>query len=651
MSAIPTFSEAPTRPGPYGQVINGSLPGLQQSGRAVGIAGQGAKTLPRTQSLMRGSVPNGQDGPLTFNTVINLTNVQDANGVIYRNGIDYQLVRTDAGVQAVVDWSLEASLIGSVVLSTLSLPTALNGLTFTLAVNGTVWSVVFTNATTPAAIASQINAWVGATIATVNGGGYLVLTANNLLIYTSQCTLLLGFSNGQSASVNQPAAGVLYTVSYISDKQPSEYEAQAFLDINSLLSAYGPLNPFIALFTGNATSSTANTVVAAGTPGWTSNQWTGYYLKIHSGTGTGQVRVIISNTANTLTLSQAWTQYNYPDATSGLLISQYNANGISRGAWAQYKLGTSMWVASQYEDDIFNQANMQGAIDAFGETTSGLNPEIIVLMHDINPVTEQNIISYLQSRVDTDGSVLSQGKVKAVVLGLISGTNSPLTYSTLSAAIEDKAVFIAGNSNCPIDFGVGAGVESLGGAYWAALICGAYCSVNNQPWQTLKQFNLGVVADLASFVDPFDSDEIAFLEGAGIITIVQNGVNLVIEIDASTNQTTDLNSYLSYFRRTTYVLKQTLAFTGPAIAGQTLVVDAQGQTPLLNSIEAGLNHIYGLMQNPQAQVLYSFDNVDVVQDPEVNEQIDTSGNFEIDADVVWILSNLTMTVGNASAVA
>lgn len=63
---------------------------------------------------------------------------------------------------------------------------------------------------------------------------------------------------------------------------------------------------------GTATSATATTLVNLAKT-WTVNQWTNFQVRITAGTGIGQVRVISSNTATTLTVP-TWTVT--PDATS-----------------------------------------------------------------------------------------------------------------------------------------------------------------------------------------------------------------------------------------------------------------------------------------------------------------------------------------------
>lgn len=65
---------------------------------------------------------------------------------------------------------------------------------------------------------------------------------------------------------------------------------------------------------GTATSSAAfNTITDSG-KAWETNRWANFAVRILAGTGVGQVRAIVSNTATTLTLYRGWTVQ--PDNTS-----------------------------------------------------------------------------------------------------------------------------------------------------------------------------------------------------------------------------------------------------------------------------------------------------------------------------------------------
>lgn len=68
---------------------------------------------------------------------------------------------------------------------------------------------------------------------------------------------------------------------------------------------------------GTATSGGASTLTDA-SKSWAVNRWNGYTVAIVSGTGTGQTRVVSSNTATALTVSSAWT--TVPDSTSAYVI-------------------------------------------------------------------------------------------------------------------------------------------------------------------------------------------------------------------------------------------------------------------------------------------------------------------------------------------
>lgn len=77
---------------------------------------------------------------------------------------------------------------------------------------------------------------------------------------------------------------------------------------------------------GNVTSSTTTTLTD-NSKAWTVNEWQDRYLGISAGTGSGQKRTIASNTANTLTVTEAWT--TNPDATSKYIISSYDGWVVS----------------------------------------------------------------------------------------------------------------------------------------------------------------------------------------------------------------------------------------------------------------------------------------------------------------------------------
>jgi hypothetical protein len=73
----------------------------------------------------------------------------------------------------------------------------------------------------------------------------------------------------------------------------------------------------IELVSSTATSATSTTLTDT-TQNWSTDLWADKVVKITGGTGSGQSRSISSNTANTLTVSSAWT--TTPDATSNYKV-------------------------------------------------------------------------------------------------------------------------------------------------------------------------------------------------------------------------------------------------------------------------------------------------------------------------------------------
>lgn len=74
------------------------------------------------------------------------------------------------------------------------------------------------------------------------------------------------------------------------------------------------------------TSATA-TVITKTAAGWTINAFTGNYVRVNSGTGAGQIRLIASNTATTITVTAAFNPVL--DATSTIEIPGIFTSGIT----------------------------------------------------------------------------------------------------------------------------------------------------------------------------------------------------------------------------------------------------------------------------------------------------------------------------------
>lgn len=95
---------------------------------------------------------------------------------------------------------------------------------------------------------------------------------------------------------------------------------------------------------GTATSGTTTSLVDT-SKSWTPNQYAGYWVRIFSGTGVGQLRQIVSNTSNTLTWSNTGTA---PDATSQYMIEGFDAGTASSGTSTSITDSSKGWPTNRW---------------------------------------------------------------------------------------------------------------------------------------------------------------------------------------------------------------------------------------------------------------------------------------------------------------
>lgn len=106
-----------------------------------------------------------------------------------------------------------------------------------------------------------------------------------------------------------------------------------------------PSNLGAGFVNGTASAGGASTLTD-GTKAWPVNGWTNQQVRIKSGTGAGQIRVIASNTSTVLTVSIAWT--TAPDATSVYAIEGnddvlflFGNNAVTA---YRYTISTNTWA-------------------------------------------------------------------------------------------------------------------------------------------------------------------------------------------------------------------------------------------------------------------------------------------------------------------
>ena len=643
-----TFAPGYVKPGPYLTQKDISPPAAQPGVRVFAPIGQGSKTLVRLDALKRGATLNGQDGPLTFNTVINVVSVVDSNGVVYnQNGeVDYILTRPTA-FTAVIDWSPTAPpLVGATDLTALLLATPdlgagpISGTNLNIVVNGVNYVVVLSGPfANPAAVVAFINSWDPAIagIASLDGtGNHLVLTPTmSIIVNPCSANGVLGFTQFQSSSVKKPAAGQTYNVYYVSDKMPIEYKPMAWADPNKIVSWYGLPQPQTHLDNGTASSSTYQTVSALatfldGTKAWTPNQFIGCYLKVIGGTGEGQVRVIVGNTPTGLILSQDWNALSAPDSSSTYIITDVNDNSISMGSLTAAATGATVFITSQYPDDIYNASNIQAAIDNLKQDISGSRPYCLVLMRGISS-TDVGPVGYLKNHVTTMSNTINN-KWRCAFVGMAQGNDNYNTFVTLARGMNSNRMVLLSNSSITNDFGYGNVL--LDGAYFACAHAGIMCA-NEESSTPMLLRSISAAFDVSLYSDPFLDVEKNLMAAAGVTVYERAGVDLVCRDALNTAIATVLEQETKLTRSMDYVSNYLVQALNSSVVGQRFITSGSGPsnvivltTSILNFVFADLLAAGTISKPPQ--------NVSVKQDPIEPRQMDITADIYLTTDVKWV---------------
>lgn len=193
------------------------------------------------------------------------------------------------------------------------------------------------------------------------------------------------------------------------------------------------------------------------TKSWTTNQWTGYYVRIFSGTGEGILRAISSNTSTVLTVASNWGGSGI-DATSKYLIVGYDA-GTATGATAE--TATASGDASSISGNVITIGGVISGTFIPGMILSGTGVGAPVFFNGTNSSTGAVITVASTASVNV-GQVMTMitgtGTLAAGVTTVIS-VNSSTTFTVSQA----PAVALSG-TNTFILSGGGTVYTSAAGA-------------------------------------------------------------------------------------------------------------------------------------------------------------------------------------------
>lgn len=213
---------------------------------------------------------------------------------------------------------------------------------------------------------------------------------------------------------------------------------------------------------GTADASTTTTLVDA-TKSWTVNEYKKYVVEITSGTGSGQIRGVISNTATALTITPAWT--TTPDTTSKYYIAPIK---LHRGTFPNtniqtwetphtmriYKYGKLMqyskfkveeqinWLLTMNTDPYITQTN-EATVAAYTGITINHTAETITISanHTLN-----EIYDYCQYDIIASTKQLDQTITTANGVAFISHYDFIINTGITVTCDNDRLTTITGKS-------------------------------------------------------------------------------------------------------------------------------------------------------------------------------------------------------------
>ena len=170
---------------------------------------------------------------------------------------------------------------------------------------------------------------------------------------------------------------------------------------------------------GTATSGTTTTIADTGKT-WTTNQWAGRHVWIHTGTGAGQWRVVASNTATVLTVDRAFSvstnntsQYIVAHNFADLLAANNTGTwGVVTGSGGQYRLSARLFIGDGTTGNRGCFGDLNKSITytstSIGGFTGNYWDSSHIVVKDFSALMFGNIINEA-NKVSADGvSVLSE---------------------------------------------------------------------------------------------------------------------------------------------------------------------------------------------------------------------------------------------------
>jgi hypothetical protein len=176
-----------------------------------------------------------------------------------------------------------------------------------------------------------------------------VVTVDNAWSVTPDITSVFRVESGMIVLASSTATTPFYTLQYYDILSDTWYIRTANTLNVALAGSDGTIERCAENSTlwdrGSASAGSTSTTLVDLTKNWTPNQWAGYWVRIFSGTGEGQLRQIVSNTQTGLTWSVAGTA---PDTTSDYLIDGFDSGTATSGSTTTIVDTAKNWAVNRW---------------------------------------------------------------------------------------------------------------------------------------------------------------------------------------------------------------------------------------------------------------------------------------------------------------
>lgn len=251
-----------------------------------------------------------------------------------------------------------------------------------------------------------------------------------------------------------------------------------------------------AITTGTATAGAARSLTNGGAS-YTPMQYANFEIRITGGTGIGQARTILSNTATIINVTRNWD--TNPDATSTYSIYRDTGKiwliGGGDGGMLQYSQDADHWTTGKQLDN--------GQANNFAATQSGQQPRSLTSITRVS-----NGISVLNATPTTGGAGYNVGDILTITTGGTLGTARVLTVDGVGA------VLTVALETCGLNYTIGAAKVTT-----VVPAGGIGCTLN-----------ITTVSEIANCVTPiahsFKIGDVVTISGATLAAY--NGVNTII---------------------------------------------------------------------------------------------------------------------------